>query len=48
MERYAKNIKGDVTTIEIKGGMHDLVLSKKEVRTQVYEVMFDWIKTHFK
>lgn len=47
IEHYAKLIKGNVTTSEIKGGMHDLVLSKKEVRTKVYETIFKWINEHF-
>lgn len=33
----------DVTLTEIKNGMHDLFLSKKEVRSLVFIELFDWI-----
>lgn len=46
--KYGKLINGNVTIIEIKEGMHDLVLSKLAVRQQVYDVMFNWIKAQFK
>ncbi len=46
IEDYAKKINGEVTIVEIKEGMHDLVLSKIEVRTKVYQVMFDWIDSY--
>ncbi|MDR1882609.1 MAG: alpha/beta hydrolase [Prevotella sp.] len=43
MERIARNIKGNVEILSIDGGVHDLVLSKKVVRDNVYNGMFDWI-----
>ena len=45
---FANAIKGNVKVAEIKDGMHDLVLSKKEVREHVYKTIFDWIKSQFK
>lgn len=41
--KYARMIKGDIRIVSVTDGMHDLVLSKKEVREQVYEVIFGWI-----
>ncbi|AWG22972.1 alpha/beta hydrolase [Flavobacterium faecale] len=46
--KYGKLIKGNVTVVEIKEGMHDLVLSKLEVRQQVYNEIFGWINTQYK
>lgn len=42
--QIAQNIVGDVQTVAIKNGMHDLVLSRKEVREKVYTVMLSWIQ----
>jgi alpha-beta hydrolase superfamily lysophospholipase len=43
IHKYARNISPLVKIVEIKGGMHDLVLSKKEVRTEVYKELFDYL-----
>ncbi len=42
--KYGKRLGNDVTEIEIKEGMHDLILSKKEAREATYKAIFDWIK----
>ncbi|CAM1333563.1 alpha/beta hydrolase [Tenacibaculum aestuariivivum] len=42
---YAQKINGNVTLCEIKNGMHDLVLSKKNVREKVFKNIFEW--THY-
>ncbi|MCK5856518.1 MAG: alpha/beta hydrolase [Bacteroidales bacterium] len=42
--KYAKVIGKDVTTIEIEGAVHDMVLSKLEVRKRVYDEMFNWLE----
>lgn len=44
IEQIARNIKGDVETVAIEGGLHDLVLSQKPVREKVYNTIFDWLK----
>lgn len=36
------------TIIEIKNGMHDLILSSFEVRKKVYTKLFDWLAVHLK
>ncbi|QBQ39886.1 alpha/beta hydrolase [Sphingobacterium psychroaquaticum] len=42
--RYANKLKGDITILPIENGIHDLVLSKEEVRTQVYLALFAWLR----
>lgn len=44
IEKYAKKIKGDVTISKIHNGLHDLVLSEKSVRENVYQQLFEWLK----
>ena len=44
IEKYAKKIKGDVTVNKIHNGLHDLVLSEKSVRENVYQQLFAWLK----
>lgn len=43
ISKYGDNIGSDVKKIEIKDGMHDLILSKHEVRETVYNEMFSWL-----
>lgn len=45
IKKYSSLIKGSVTQIEIKNGMHDLILSKKPVREHVYFALFNWLKS---
>lgn len=40
---YGKGLGSDVTSVEIVGGLHDLVLSAPLVRTVVYDTIFDWL-----
>ena len=42
-ERGAK-LGNDVTLLEIQNAIHDVFLSKKEVRERAFEGMFDWLK----
>lgn len=42
--QIAQNIEGDVQIVAIKNGMHDLILSRQEVRVNVYTVMLNWMK----
>lgn len=44
--RIAHNMKGKVEITPIKGGLHDLLLSEKKVRENVYSIIFDWIKNN--
>ncbi len=44
---FAPVIGEDVTQIEVAGGMHDLVLSKEEVRYPLYDTIFEWMGERF-
>lgn len=43
----AQKLSGDVSILEIKNGLHDLVLSKKAVREHVYTNIFAWLNKSF-
>ncbi|MCL6239241.1 MULTISPECIES: alpha/beta hydrolase [Acinetobacter] len=43
IQKYAKKIQGDVTIQSIHNGLHDLVLSEKTAREQVYTQLFQWL-----
>lgn len=43
IQKYAKKIQGDVTIQSIHNGLHDLVLSEKTAREQVYTQLFEWL-----
>ena len=44
IQQVARNIRGQVEIVSVLGGLHDLVLSCKEVRGKVYQIMFDWLE----
>ncbi|MCG9793375.1 alpha/beta hydrolase [Flavobacterium algicola] len=48
IKKYAHGLTGDITVSQIENGMHDLVLSTKPVREEVYTKIFNWIGSHFK
>jgi len=41
--KFANVLGNNVTKVEVKGAIHDMVLSKPEVRKVVYEKMYDWL-----
>lgn len=43
IHQYAKKIYGNTTIQTIPSGMHDLILSKPEVRASVYAHLFNWM-----
>ena len=43
INKYASKLGENVTIAIIKNGKHDLILSSKQVRDYVYEVLFRWI-----
>ena len=47
MTHHAKRIKGDVQTVTIQNGLHDLVLSAPPVRQKVYQDLFAWLEQKF-
>lgn len=46
ISRYGRMLGPDVTEVGFAGGLHDLVLSRPDVRRRVYEVMLQWLKEH--
>ena len=46
ISRYGRRLGEDVTEVEFKGGLHDVALSRKEVRERFYDVMLRWLKEH--
>lgn len=44
MKKYGKKLGANVEFYEVKDGMHDLVLSRKDVREKVLEKMVAWSK----
>ncbi len=44
IDKYSHCLGKDVTIRTVPGGMHDLILSKKNVRDAVYREMFRWLK----
>jgi alpha-beta hydrolase superfamily lysophospholipase len=45
MPKYAKVIGEDVKVVEVKQAVHDMVLSKPNIRKKVYSEMYDWLKS---
>lgn len=46
--KQAQNIVGQYSIQAIPGGMHDLILSRKPVREEVYSTIFNWAKRNVK
>jgi alpha-beta hydrolase superfamily lysophospholipase len=42
--KQAQNIVGQYSIQAVQGGMHDLVLSRKPIREEVYSTIFNWAK----
>lgn len=43
---YGNRLGNNVTEVTFQDGLHDLTLSKKSVREQVYETMLAWLHTY--
>ncbi|QBN18484.1 alpha/beta hydrolase [Flavobacterium nackdongense] len=48
IKKIGRNLGSNVTLQEINNGMHDLFLSKKEVRNLAFTALFDWISAQEK
>ena len=42
MARYARALGPDVSVLQFPGGLHDLVLSRPEIREEVFRQLFAW------
>jgi len=45
MDRQAARIQGDCQVTVIEGALHDVVLSRKPVREEVYAALFSWLNS---
>jgi len=43
ISRYGRGLGFNVTEVVVRGGLHDLALSSSEVRSAMYDYMFDWL-----
>lgn len=41
---YGRLLGDSVTEVSFEGGLHDLALSKKAIRQQMYNTMLDWLR----
>ncbi len=46
LQYIAKKIKGDVEIVAIENAIHDLILSHKPIRENVYNTIYDWLTRH--
>lgn len=44
ISRYGRRLGGDVTEVTFDGGLHDLALSKRAIRTEMYRTVLSWLK----
>ncbi|MFI3317772.1 MAG: alpha/beta hydrolase [Rikenellaceae bacterium] len=44
IEKYGGQLGDDVTHLKLEGALHDVVLSRAEVRNRFYEELFRWLK----
>jgi alpha-beta hydrolase superfamily lysophospholipase len=42
MARFARGLGSNVTVLAFPGGLHDLVLSRREIREEVFSQLFAW------
>lgn len=44
MERWSRSLGKDVTVCAFPGGFHDLTLSRREIRSAVFDALFEYLK----
>lgn len=44
IHKYGDKLGNKVTHVKVKGGVHDLLLSKPDSRAEAYKYIFDWLK----
>ena len=44
IKKYGSELGPHVTCVKVTGGLHDLVLSRREVRVPLYRYIFNWLK----
>lgn len=45
ISRYGRLLGEDVTEVSFPGGLHDLALSRREIRQDMYRTMLEWLQT---
>lgn len=43
ISRYGRRLGPDVTEITFEGALHDIALSRRDIRTRMYDAMLDWL-----
>lgn len=43
ISRYGRRLGPDVTEITFDGALHDIALSRRDIRTRMYDAMLDWL-----
>lgn len=46
IKKYGLRLGNNVTCVKVYGGVHDLLLSKKGLRSPLYNEIFTWLSTH--
>lgn len=46
ISRYGTRLGSDVTEVSFPGALHDLALSKRSIREEMYDVMLGWLREH--
>lgn len=46
ISKYGRRLGPDVTEVVVEDGLHDLILSRKDVRDGVYRDIFSWLGRH--
>lgn len=47
ISKWGRRLGPDVTEVTVNNGLHDLILSKPEIRAAVYSTMFSWLDRHY-
>ncbi len=47
ISKWGRRLGPDVTEVTVRNGLHDLILSKPEIRAAVYSSMFSWLDLHY-
>jgi len=45
ISKYGKRLGDNVTEVSLEGSLHDISLSKKQIRECMYRTMLDWLKS---
>lgn len=46
ISKYGNRLGDNITEVSFAGGLHDIALSKKHIRKDMYRIMADWLKSN--